>query len=360
MEEVTRMTGERVLIIDDEADILHTYTGILEREGFEVQGAPTGLEAIERCRQEPFDLLLIDLKLPDISGLEVLRQAKQLIPDVVAIFITGFGTLETAVEALRLGAAEYLIKPIQVETLITAIQHILARKREKMAVVRGNLRDFSLTSLISVTCNERNQARLLIRHGNQEAALFFEDGNIVHMTLNGHEGEEVIYEVLAWEGGVFELAQGVPPPTHTVTTSWSALLLKGLQYVDESTLETVEWEGVPEVVEEGAGDMVQHLANELRRLEAVEGAVVVARDGTVLAYDLEGDGEKEGAVAVFIGNAANQVGEALALGSFERGVVAIGKERMLVLERPDYYFGLLLGERASPVLVVSQAEGILR
>ena len=358
MEGMTGMTGERVLIIDDEANIIRTYAAILERKGFEVQGALAGLEAIERCRQEPFDLLLIDLKLPDISGLEVLRQVKELIPDVVAIFITGFGTLESAVEALRLGAEEYLTKPIESETLVSTIQHILARKRENMAVVKGNLRDFSLTSLISVTCNEHNQARLLIRCGNQEAALFFEGGNIVHMTLNGHEGEEVIYRVLAWEEGVFELTQGVPPPRHTVTTGWSALLLRGLQYVDESALETGEWEGGPEMLEEGAGDMVQHLANELRRLEGVEGAVVVARDGIVLAHDMESDAEKEGAVAVFVGNAANQVGESLALGSFAWGTVAIGKDTMLVLEQPDYYVGLLLGERASPAIVASSAESV--
>lgn len=352
------MTGERILIVDDEANIVLTYTMVLERAGFTVQGISTGLEAIERCSQEAFDLLLIDLKLPDINGLEVLRRAKELLPDVSAIFITGYGTLESAVEALRLGADEYLSKPVASDTLIATIQKILARKRENMTVVRGNLRDFSLTSLISVTCNEHHQARLLIRRGNQEAALFFEDGNIVHMSLNGHEGEEVIYTVLAWEEGIFELEQGVPPPRYTVTTAWSALLLRGLQYVDENILETDEWEGLAEIKEE-TGNMIQHLANELRKLEGVEGVVVVARDGAVLAHNLEGDVEKEGAVAVFVGNAANQVGEALALGPFERGVIAIGKDRMLVLEQPDYYIGLLLGERASPVLIVSQAGGML-
>ncbi|MCD6554905.1 MAG: hypothetical protein DRI52_09430 [Chloroflexi bacterium] len=355
------MAGERILVIDDEANIVHTYAEILECEGFAVQGASTGLEAIERCRQETYDLLLIDLKLPDVGGLDVLRQGKQLLPDVAAIIITGFGTLESAVEALRLGAEEYLTKPIQSEALITTIQHILAQKRENVAVVRGNLRDMSLTSLISIACNEHRQARLLIRRGNQEATFFFEDGNIVHIALNnGLEGEEVIYEVLAWEEGVFEMEQGLPPPRHTVTTNWSALLLKGLQYLDESALETVEWEGGTEVIEEGTGDMVQQLASDLRRLGGIEGAVIVARDGIVLAHDLEGDAEKEGAVAVFVGNAANQVGEALALGTFEHGVVAIGKDRMLVLEQPDYYVGLLLGERASPVLVTSQAESIFR
>ncbi|MDY7041146.1 MAG: response regulator [Chloroflexota bacterium] len=355
------MAGERVLVVDDEAVIVHTCTEILEHEGFVVQGTSTGLEAVERCRQEPFDLLLIDLKLPDIDGLEVLRRGKQLLPDVAAIILTGFGTLDSAIEALRLGAEEYLSKPIESDALVTTIRNVLIQKGESSAMVRGNLRDMSLTSLISISCNEHNQARLLIRHGNEEALLFFEDGNIVHMALNGHEGEEVIYELLAWEQGVFELEQGVVSPKRTVTTCWSALLLRGLQRLDENALGSVEWDGGTDWAEEETGDMVQHLVKDLRRLEGVEGSVIVARDGIVLAHDLEGDAEKEGAVAVFVGNAASQVGETLTLGAFERGVIAIGKkDRMLVLEQPDYYVGLLLGERASPTLVASQAESILK
>ncbi len=84
--------------------------------------------------------------------------------------------------------------------------------------LRGDLKDMSLSSLISINCNEMNQARLVIRNQGQEGALLFEDGNIAHLVLDSQEGEELIYELLTWEEGEFELEQGVPPPKPTVTT----------------------------------------------------------------------------------------------------------------------------------------------
>jgi predicted regulator of Ras-like GTPase activity (Roadblock/LC7/MglB family) len=98
----------------------------------------------------------------------------------------------------------------------------------------------------------------------------------------------------------------------------------------------------------------------LKAIEGVTGVVIAARDGVVLEHALEGDPEKEGAVAVFVGYAAAQVGQSLALGNFEWGTVAIGKETMLVVEQPDYYVGLLLEEKASPALVASKMEGLFR
>jgi len=225
--------------------------------------------------------------------------------------------------------------------------------------VRGNLRDMSLASLISVNCNERNQAQLTVRRQGQEAVLFFEDGNIVHMALGSQEGKEVIYELLTWEEGEFELEHHVPPPEHTVTTGWCSLLLEGVHRIDENMV------GGPESLEEreeSRKDMVgQDLVGKLKKVEGVAGAVIVAKDGIVIAHDLEGEVEKEGAVAVFVGNAASEIGEAMALGPLESAVVEMGSARakMLVLEQPDYCVGLLLDERASPALIASQARGIL-
>jgi len=103
---------------------------------------------------------------------------------------------------------------------------------------------------------------------------------------------------------------------------------------------------------------MEELARDLRQVEGVEGAVIISKDGVVLASDMEGDPEKEGAVAVFVGNAANQIGEALALGALDRGVVIIGESKMLVLECPDYYLGLLLAERTSPTIIASRVESL--
>ncbi len=99
--------------------------------------------------------------------------------------------------------------------------------------VTGDLRDMDLTSIIAVNCNEMKQARLVVRHEGREASIFFQGGNIVHMSLESLEGDDVIYEVLGWEEGIFQLERGVPTPKRTVNAGWSELLLQGMQRLDE-------------------------------------------------------------------------------------------------------------------------------
>jgi hypothetical protein len=93
--------------------------------------------------------------------------------------------------------------------------------------VCGDLADMDVTSIISVNCNQMNQARLLIRHQGREASIFLAHGNIVHMSLDSMEGEEVIHEVLNWKEGTFELERGIPAPTRSVTKSWSEFVVEG-------------------------------------------------------------------------------------------------------------------------------------
>jgi predicted regulator of Ras-like GTPase activity (Roadblock/LC7/MglB family) len=227
--------------------------------------------------------------------------------------------------------------------------------------VRGKLKDISLASLISVNCNEMNQSRLVVWRDNEEAVVFFDGGNIVHMTLGNLEGDAVISELLAWEDGEFELEPAVPAPRRTVQTPWSTLLLEGMQHVDESSQAHLMPMDDPVPTPGDKGDAAGLLAK-LRAVDGVTGAVIVARDGNVIAADMEGDAEKEGAVAVFVGSAASQIGESLALGPFERGLVETSgsKVRMLILERSEYYAGVLLAERASPTLVAAKVTGILQ
>jgi hypothetical protein len=226
--------------------------------------------------------------------------------------------------------------------------------------IQGNLKDMHLVSIISLACNELQQSRLWIANGGQEAVVFFDAGSIVHATLDNHQGEEAIYEILAWEDGDFLLETDMPSPRHTIHTDWQILVLEGLRRLDERNGAGIDLMDAEQLTEEHMADA--DLVVELRQMDGVAGAVIVARDGIVLASDLEGNGEKQGAVAVFVGNAANQIGETLALGSFDRGVVEMGaaRDRMLVVERPDYYVGLQLEERASPVLVLAEARKLLR
>jgi two-component system, NtrC family, response regulator PilR len=107
----------RILVVDDERSMRELLAIVLRREGYEVLLAENGKMAVEALAREPVDLLISDIKMPDMSGVEVLRAAKKIDPDILGIMITAFASTETAVEAMRLGACDYLSKPFDVDLL---------------------------------------------------------------------------------------------------------------------------------------------------------------------------------------------------------------------------------------------------
>lgn len=415
--------------------------------------------------------------------------------------------------------------------------------------LRGSLKEMSLTSLISVNCNELSCSRLRVQANGREAVLFFEDGNLVHATSGSQEGEQVVYELLSWDEGEFELESGAPATKHTIHTPWSSLLLDAMARLDEHTAgalpqadsagtappsahagtvppstyagtvlpeegaatpsshDPIAWpapedaqswpqartaatepsavdnwtqahtlhsgatlamtqaagqstlshmqvspsQGAgtapsamgrsesrrpadgsgprlvaaydeaapateqtgprlvrphpgPRLVAEyddaepapGFGEMLPvaewaapepaeatgatpALLDRICRLEGVDGALLVARDGTLLGHRreertaegqtvsaaplprVEDAAQQAAAVAAFVGNAAKEMGEALHLGALVSGMVAMGagRTRILLLEQPEYFVGLLLGQHASPSLVTARATPLL-
>ena len=107
----------RVLVVDDERSMRELLAIVLKREGYEVVLAENGRSAVAALERGPFDLLISDIKMPDMSGVEVLRAAKQMDPDILGIMITAFASTETAIEAMRLGACDYLSKPFDIDLL---------------------------------------------------------------------------------------------------------------------------------------------------------------------------------------------------------------------------------------------------
>ncbi len=107
----------RILVVDDEPSMRQMLAIVLKREGYEVSLAENGRMAVAALERGPFDLLISDIKMPDMSGVEVLRAAKQIDPDILGIMITAFASTETAIEAMRLGACDYLSKPFDIDLL---------------------------------------------------------------------------------------------------------------------------------------------------------------------------------------------------------------------------------------------------
>ena len=120
----------RILIVDDEPSMREWLRIALKREG-DVVVAANGREAIERLQSEPIDLLLSDIRMPDVSGVDVLRAAKAASPDIVAFMMTAFASTDTAVEAMRLGAVDYFTKPFNVDELRIKIRQHLETHRLK-------------------------------------------------------------------------------------------------------------------------------------------------------------------------------------------------------------------------------------
>jgi DNA-binding response OmpR family regulator len=116
-------------VVDDDKSILRTFTRILQKSGYEIDVAETGKEAMEKSGKEHYDLALIDIRLPDMDGTDLLNKVQKTMHETVKIMITGFPSLETGVKALDEGADAYLVKPVKPEELLALIEDKLKDKK---------------------------------------------------------------------------------------------------------------------------------------------------------------------------------------------------------------------------------------
>ncbi len=127
-----------ILVADDERSMREMLTIVLQRDGYRVLLADRGRAALDLLSQEPVDLLISDIRMPDMSGVDVLRKAKEVDPDLIGIMITAFASTESAVEALRLGAHDYLTKPFAVDELKAKVRDAVEHRqlREENAALK--------------------------------------------------------------------------------------------------------------------------------------------------------------------------------------------------------------------------------
>jgi len=141
----------RILIADDDLPSRENLLELLGEEGYEVRAVADGNQAIEVFLAEPFDLLMTDLKMPGLDGLELIRLIRKIHPDCVPIVVTGYGTIDSAVEAMKLGAFDYLTKPLRNDLVKLTIEKALAygRLQEENSVLKEPIREkYDFGSLI--------------------------------------------------------------------------------------------------------------------------------------------------------------------------------------------------------------------
>ncbi|MFT3892840.1 MAG: response regulator transcription factor [Anaerolineales bacterium] len=157
--------GGHILIIDDEASLRQTMARILLRAGFEVTTVSSGKETLSIINEHTFDLIYLDIRMPDINGLEVLKTIHEQSPELPVILFTAQPDLHSAVEALRGGAIDYLMKPIKPEILIERTRNIIGeqQKKKRKREIQRQMEELQaeLESLDGMETSERKTGQLV-------------------------------------------------------------------------------------------------------------------------------------------------------------------------------------------------------
>ncbi|MGQ9781995.1 MAG: response regulator [Nitrososphaeria archaeon] len=132
----------RILIVDDDKDILRSLEDIMLSKGYLVDAAETARDAIEKARSQYFNLALLDIRLPDMEGTELLAKIHKEKPMMMKIMITGYPSLDNAVRALNLGADAYIMKPVNPENLLKVVEEKLKEQREAESMTEEKIAEW--------------------------------------------------------------------------------------------------------------------------------------------------------------------------------------------------------------------------
>lgn len=147
----------KVLVVDDEGAIRYSVSKTLQRVGYQVDEAQSGEEALEMIGKREYEVILTDIRMPGISGVELLKKIKDASPDGIVILMTGYASLGTAVESLRLGAHDYLIKPSSSQDIRASVTrgveraHNLKRRRALLDAIRSNVFELTKADVEAIT-----------------------------------------------------------------------------------------------------------------------------------------------------------------------------------------------------------------
>jgi len=165
-----------ILIVDDEKIIRDGCEKVLLKEGWQVKTASSGAEGLEHLKASAFDLLLLDLKMPGLSGMEMLQQVKELYPEMIVIVITGYATVESAVEAMKAGAYDFISKPFLPDQLRIVVRRALEKKAlEREAELLRREREKGLRKI----AEEKSKIRTIIQSMADGVLVIDHEGHIV-------------------------------------------------------------------------------------------------------------------------------------------------------------------------------------
>jgi PAS domain S-box-containing protein len=197
----------RLLIVDDEVELLTTLCNILSERGYETVGCTSGRDALEMLREQDFDLLLADLMMPDTDGIALVRASLEIDPQLVGIIMTGQGTVQTAVEAMKTGALDYIPKPFKLQALLPVLSRAMDVRRLRMEnlQLRETVAIYELSNTIAFTPDVNTILQKTIDAAMQQC-----DADEASIMLPTHEGDQLYVAVARGEGRASLVGERVP------------------------------------------------------------------------------------------------------------------------------------------------------
>jgi DNA-binding NtrC family response regulator len=154
----------RILVVDDDENIRKVLVAILEDEGYKVESVGTAKEAIERTRENYYNMALIDIRLPDMEGIELLTRIKDTTPKMRKVIITGYPTLQNAVDAVNRGANAYILKPFDVGKVLKTLKEQLQKQEEEKKYSQDKVAEF-----IEARVRELQNEKTIVRKKSGES-----------------------------------------------------------------------------------------------------------------------------------------------------------------------------------------------
>ena len=185
------MKDYNILVIDDEAAQRDVLTGYLKKKGYKIFSASSGKEGVETARATSVDIILSDFKMPDLNGIEVLEQVRKINPEISFVIVTAYGTVENAVKAMRLGAFDYISKPVDLDELDLMIERVIEHKNLKSEnqLLKTQLQEkYKISSIVSQSQKMEEVINLAARVADSKA-------NVLITGENG-TGKEVLAKAI--------------------------------------------------------------------------------------------------------------------------------------------------------------------
>lgn len=187
----------RVLVVDDEQGLVNLLCDFLSAEGYEPTGFSVPAKSLEALKEQEFDILLTDLMMPEINGIQLLVASREICPDLVGIIMTGEGSIRTSVEAMKAGAFDYLLKPFRMDSLLPVISramHVQQLRKENIEL-RSTMAVYELTKVINVTMDAD-----IVANKVADAAMELCGADEVSIMLPTVEGDKLYVAAVRGEG----------------------------------------------------------------------------------------------------------------------------------------------------------------